>query len=308
MSSKRKVLLMGKSGSGKTSMRSIIFANYIARDTSRLGPTMEVEHAHVRFLGNLVLHLWDCGGQETFMNNYLSSQKDQIFKNVQVLIYVFDVESREFEKDLGYYQSCLEALLHNSPNAQVFCLIHKMDLIEVDHRDKTFEDRAALVLKFSELAAGADRANAVCQCFRSSIWDETLYKAWSAIVYKLIPNVSIMEQKLKQFAAILDADEVMLFERATFLVIAHAEMTEHRDMHRFEKVSNIIKQFKLSCSKMGSQFEYMHVRNSHFAAFIDAFTPNTFIMVVLADGNVSPAATLMNIRSAKKHFEALESK
>ena len=30
---KKKVLLMGKSGSGKTSMRSIIFANYIARDT-----------------------------------------------------------------------------------------------------------------------------------------------------------------------------------------------------------------------------------------------------------------------------------
>ena len=36
---KKKVLLMGKSGSGKTSMRSIIFANYIARDTRRLGAT-----------------------------------------------------------------------------------------------------------------------------------------------------------------------------------------------------------------------------------------------------------------------------
>ena len=32
---------MGKSGSGKTSMRSIIFANYIARDTRRLGATSE---------------------------------------------------------------------------------------------------------------------------------------------------------------------------------------------------------------------------------------------------------------------------
>lgn len=69
---------MGKSGSGKTSMRSIIFANYIARDTRRLGATSEwegkllhcislflivdVEHSHVRFLGNLVLNLWDCGG------------------------------------------------------------------------------------------------------------------------------------------------------------------------------------------------------------------------------------------------------
>ena len=82
---------MGKSGSGKTSMRSIIFANYLARDTRRLGATIDVEHSHVRFLGNLVLNLWDCGGQDVFMENYIASQKDYIFKSVQVLIYVFDV-------------------------------------------------------------------------------------------------------------------------------------------------------------------------------------------------------------------------
>ena len=45
---KKKVLLMGKSRSGKTSMRSIIFANYGAKDTIRLGPTLDVEHSHVR--------------------------------------------------------------------------------------------------------------------------------------------------------------------------------------------------------------------------------------------------------------------
>ncbi len=82
----KKVLLMGRSGSGKTSMRSIIFANYVARDTMRLAATIDVEHrcrprlcdatapslslpppsllSHLRFLGNLVLNLWDCGGQE----------------------------------------------------------------------------------------------------------------------------------------------------------------------------------------------------------------------------------------------------
>jgi hypothetical protein len=37
-------------------------ANYLARDTFRLGATLEVEHSHVKFLGNLVLNLWDCGG------------------------------------------------------------------------------------------------------------------------------------------------------------------------------------------------------------------------------------------------------
>ena len=59
---RKKVLLMGKHASGKTSMRSVIFASFLAHDTARLGPTMNVEHAHFRFLNSLVLNLWDCGG------------------------------------------------------------------------------------------------------------------------------------------------------------------------------------------------------------------------------------------------------
>ena len=60
---KKKVLLMGKSGSGKSSMRSIIFSNYVAKDVRRLGATIDVEHSHAKFMGNLTLNLWDCGGQ-----------------------------------------------------------------------------------------------------------------------------------------------------------------------------------------------------------------------------------------------------
>ena len=37
-----------------------------------------------RLLGNLVLNLWDCGGQEAFMENYFASQRDNIFRNVEV--------------------------------------------------------------------------------------------------------------------------------------------------------------------------------------------------------------------------------
>lgn len=183
---------MGKSGSGKTSMRSIIFANYIARDTRRLGATSEsyilfprilyfkfdtypfvpvsvdVEHSHVRFLGNLVLNLWDCGGQEAFMENYFASQRDNIFRNVEVLIYVFDVESRELDKDMHYYQSCLEAILQNSPEAKIFCLVHKMDLVQEDQRDSIFREREEDLKRLS--------LPLECTCFRTSIWDETLYR------------------------------------------------------------------------------------------------------------------------------------
>jgi len=295
MSMKKKVLLMGKSGSGKTSMRSIIFANYIARDTMRLGATIDVEHSHVRFLGNLALNLWDCGGQEAFMENYFSSQIDHIFRNVSVLIYVFDIESRELQKDLMYYRSCLEAIQENSKDAKIFCLIHKMDLIAEEQRDAVFNKRQE---ELKDMSSPLD-----ITCFRTSIWDETLYKAWSSIVYSLIPNIQTLEIHLQNFCDICEADEVVLFERATFLVISHSSSKDHRDDHRFEKISNIIKQFKLSCSKAQAQFQSMEVRNSNFAAFIDGFTTNTYIMVIMSDLSIQSAATLMNIQLAQRHFE-----
>ncbi len=46
--------------------------------------------------------------------------------------------------------------------------------------------------------------------FRTSIWDETLYKAWSSIVYSLIPNISLLEEHLQEFRKICNAVEVRL--------------------------------------------------------------------------------------------------
>ena len=59
---KQKVLLMGKSGAGKSSMRSIIFLNHVAKDTRKLKATIAVEQSDRKLLGNLSLNIWDCGG------------------------------------------------------------------------------------------------------------------------------------------------------------------------------------------------------------------------------------------------------
>ena len=100
--------------------------------------------------------------------------------------------------------------------------------------------------------------------------------------------------------------QVLLFEKATFLVISHAQRHQHRDVHRFEKISNIIKQFKLSCSKLAAHFQSMEVRNSNFSAFIDVFTANTYVMVIVSDSQIPSEAIMINIRNARKHFERLE--
>ncbi|CAN0247267.1 unnamed protein product [Ascophyllum nodosum] len=296
---KKKVLLMGKSRSGKTSMRSIIFANYAAKDTMRLGPTLDVEYSHVRqvFLGDMVLNLWDCGGQDSFYETYFSVQQDYIFRSVEVLIYVFDVESSDVTGDLERYRGVLDAVEHNSPDARVFVLIHKMDLVPEENRERIFLNRKQVI---NDASAGTH-----CTFFKTSIWDETLYKAWSSIVYSLIPNMEVLESHLQNFCDICGADEVVLFERATFLVIAHHTEVPHDDIHRFEKISNIVKQFKLSVSKTSHEFRGMMVKNSNFTAFISDFTSNTCIMVVTTSSLVEKATTELNINAARKHFERL---
>lgn len=240
----------------------------------------------------------------------------------QALATVFDIESEEPAKDFDHFCGVLEAIEENSPDARIFVLVHKMDLVADEDRELILEERKRLIAE-SCISCGVENF----QCYGTSIWDETLYKAWSDIVTSLIPNIGLLETQLINFCRLCDADEVVLFERATFLVISHAQAsddddgtdandpadpmalprhvkrTPHFDAHRFEKVSNIVKQFKLSCGKAQSQFQGMEVGNSRFRAFIDGFTTNTYIMVIVSNPSVHTAATLLNIQNARNHFE-----
>ena len=45
------------------------------------------------------------------MDSYFTSNRESLFRNVEILIYVFDIESQEIEKDIHYYQSCLESMV-----------------------------------------------------------------------------------------------------------------------------------------------------------------------------------------------------
>ena len=100
------------------------------------------------------------------------------------------------------------------------------------------------------------------KCFATS-FGTRLSIGRGAIVSSLIPNVKILESQLSDFCKINAADEIVLFEKATFLVISHISTLDenHYDSHRFERISNIIKQFKISCGKTLSQFQGMELRN-----------------------------------------------
>ena len=88
-----KILLMGKMGVGKTSIKSLIFQNKSAKDTLNLAFTNEVEESHLRFMKNISLDLLDCCSKEDFIKQYFDTKKNAIFSNVDILVFVVEAEN-----------------------------------------------------------------------------------------------------------------------------------------------------------------------------------------------------------------------
>lgn len=305
----RKVLLMGKSGAGKSSMRSIVFSNYVAKDVRRLGATIDVEHSNIKFMGNLMLNLWDCGGQDGFVENYLNQSRTHVFGSVAVLIFVFDIESREFQADVVSYSNIIRALQENSPGAKVFCLIHKMDLVQARLRQAMFDERAEYIREASE------GFKDTVEFFATSIWDQSLYKAWTKIIYYLIPNAGTIEALLEQLAEVIDARELILYERTTCLTVAHVTRTTEDSnpfTDRFERISSILKTHKQSMAKHtnipagSANFAEMQIKTGRFMFFITRLTENTNLAVAIPPSEQVFNSARVNIFQVRPKFAELD--
>eukprot|EP00915_Cephaloidophora_sp_WS-2016_P005235 GHVH01006943.1.p1 GENE.GHVH01006943.1~~GHVH01006943.1.p1 ORF type:complete len:388 (+),score=47.05 GHVH01006943.1:73-1164(+) len=319
-----KVLLLGRANAGKTSMKSVIFASCDPVNTSVLGATHNIDHRRVTLLGELGVSLWDCGGQDVYLESYFQNSKDLVFQNVEVLIFVLecrvecvDPENdtagdkwQSVKKDMDYLRRSLETLIATSPNSKVFVLVHKMDILSDEMKESTLTAYRTLIQKEIHHLIPDD------QIMGTSIWDESLYHAWSLIVRALIPQVERLEQLLSKLATVIHANDLILVEKETFLTIAHA--TPHISIGyrnagpetnltpvSFERLSNVIKQFKLSCHKVGGDFHTIQVNLTDSSLIIEQFTENMYIVIALPNRDANLGAVMLNLDLASNAFEEL---
>lgn len=307
MSNNKKILLMGKSGSGKSSMRSMIFSNYSAIDTRRLGATIDVERTQIRLLNNLNLSLLDCGGQDAFMMTYIKSPS--LLAHAEVLCYVFDYVGTE-DNDYRIFDMILNTLKEVSRSCRIFILVHKMDLVEDRMRQlllnefiKKIEQRCTNLKYFENVNFNG-----------TSIWDESLYAAWSSIVGALIPETETLKKNLHILAGILNAECILVFESLTFLSITKYPASETLG-NLSQKVSAIIKNYRKSIEKVSSRFKSLTLQAYNKTVYLNGLTDNMIIMIVLPDTNgdddntfkVSEEKYVQEvIRKARKTFDKLD--
>lgn len=170
-----------------------------------------------------------------------------------------------------------------------------MDLVFEGNKTQVFEKRK----KQLEERCGQFKI----QVFATSIWEITLYRAWTEIVSSLVQHMDSLKESLKVFANACGAEEVILFEKNTFLLTCHYSVKESSDEQRFEKISHIIKKFKLSCLATHSKLKSMSIQTKNFITYLDEFTKATYIMIIMNEKKSNLELLRLNVNLTRKSFE-----
>lgn len=228
------------------------------------------------------------------------------------MVFVFDASSQTLQSDIVNFTKTLRALREFSPNSKVFVLLHKMDLIAMENRTKTQAQYTQELGMHCEQEGFNDQQT---EFWATSIWDQTLYRAWTQVIYFLVPNATAIEVMLRKLAELLDARELILYERLTCLAVTHIT----RDVEdgnpfgdRFERISSILKTHRHSMAKhtgtMASDvsFAEMQIKTGAFMFFITRFTDNTNLAVVMPSDEAAFNAARVNVQLARHEFAHLD--
>ncbi|CAI2355990.1 unnamed protein product [Caenorhabditis sp. 36 PRJEB53466] len=303
----RKIVLLGSAGSGKTSLKNIVFSDYSPDSCVGSPPTHDVDQHHVKYLGSLMLHIWDCGGQTGYMEDRLNSQRTHFFGRIDVLVYVFEVESAEWEKDLCMFRKCVEALYEEAPEAKIVVMVNKMDLVEETIRDETFEEKRKAINAYAEIRTRRGPINVVFDVIGTTIWNCSVYNAWSRCMELIVPKAPRIEEMLRKMGEIIEAREVTLFEKQSLLKIHHIEIEPQRDDSILEKTTQALKSFKNDLlKKAAGEAHTKHIFIGDSSVHIADFTENIIILINLKNETLSIPVLTFNIQYLQKRIADLD--
>ena len=106
------------------------------------------------------------------------------------------------------------------------------------------------------------------------------------------------------FLKLLQSNHLVAKEPSCFApplqIISQVTRGDNFDAGRFERISSIIKQFKLRAARMGVGLEGFEIENSKFKALVDSFTPTTYIMVITTEDYVSKSTYYHSVSRHKQ--------
>ncbi|KAL4970296.1 GTR/RAG family Ras-related GTP-binding protein [Aspergillus stella-maris] len=227
---KPRLLLMGLRRSGKSSIASVVFHKMPPNETLFLESTTRIQRDSVHSF--MDFQVWDFPGQLEYHDP--SFDLEEIFGSNGALVWVIDAQDDYMESVTRLNRTILSVQQY-CPNINIEVFIHKVDGLSDEYRTDTFQDIVQLI---SDELSDAGYENAPVHYYLTSIYDYSVFEAFSKVIQKLIPNLSTLENLINTLSNNCGFEKSYLFDVLSKIYIASD--TRPVDMSCYEMCSDYI--------------------------------------------------------------------
>ncbi|XP_071855151.1 ras-related GTP-binding protein C-like [Apostichopus japonicus] len=209
-----RILLMGLRRSGKSSIQKVVFHKMSPNETLFLESTNKVVKSDVNSTSFVQFQIWDFPGQIDFFDSTFDSET--IFGGCGALVFVIDAQDDYMEALVRLNVTVSRAFKVN-PNIKFEVFIHKVDGLSDDHKIETQRD---IHQRATDDLADSGLDGVHLSFYLTSIYDHSIFEAFSKVVQKLIPQLGTLENLLDILISNSCIEKAFLFDVDSKIYIA----------------------------------------------------------------------------------------
>ncbi|CAE8596912.1 unnamed protein product [Polarella glacialis] len=209
-----KVLLVGPHRGGKTSILKVVFQKLSPHETLFLETTPKLELTSISRNSLVKFKVLDFPGSTVFDD----STDPMLFSKTCVVAFVIDAQEEPYTMALARAKKVIEHAHKINPKISFDILIHKVDGAKFFSDDHKTEIQTTIHSKLTEELQDKVDARITFHC--TSIYDHTIFEAFSKIVQKLIPQLPVLEQCLELLITNSRMEKAYLFDVVSKVYIA----------------------------------------------------------------------------------------
>merc|ERR1719295_1885774 len=206
---------MGPRRSGKSSIQKVVFHKMSPNETLFLESTNKIVKDDISNSSFVQFYIWDFPGQIDFFDTTFDT--DQIFGGCGALVFVIDAQD-DYLDALSKLNTTVTKAHSVNPKIKFEVFIHKVDGLSDDTKMETQRDihqRAT-----DDLVESGLEQQVHLSFYLTSIYDHSIFEAFSKVVQKLIPQLPTLENMLNMFVQHSNAEKAFLFDVVSKIYIA----------------------------------------------------------------------------------------
>uniref|UniRef100_A0A6B2EDD8 Putative small gtpase involved in nuclear protein import n=1 Tax=Phlebotomus kandelakii TaxID=1109342 RepID=A0A6B2EDD8_9DIPT len=211
---KPRILLMGLRRSGKSSIQKVVFHKMSPNETLFLESTNKIVKDDINNSSFVQFQIWDFPGQIDFFEPTFDS--DMIFGGCGALVFVIDAQDDYLEALTKLNQTVTKAYKVN-PRIKFEVFIHKVDGVSDDFK---MESQRDIHQRATDDLADAGLDQILLSFHLTSIYDHSIFEAFSKVVQKLIPQLPTLENLLNILISNSGIEKAFLFDVVSKIYIA----------------------------------------------------------------------------------------